>query len=520
MSRKSTLMLTFVFILSIIIFSAGFVSAQRNIVSMSMNQDIDTIDPSKTTDWTEAMAILNIYDSLVIPNPDGTMAPLVARDWDYSEDGLNYTFYLNEGIKFHDGRELTAEDVVFSFERMLDLGQGYSWLWSDVVESVQAADQYTVEIRMQEPYAPFISTLPWLAILNKELLLENEVDGDSGQEWLLENDAGSGPYKFKSWDRGTELVFERFEDYFRGWPENPVDEVRARIIYPDSTVLSEMRTGNLTIGDHYREIETYNRLDALDGVNIETAQTGEIFYLKMNTQKAPVDDIHVRRALSWAFDYETFNEFISPGTEQAQGPVPQVIPGHNPDVFQYQFDLDKAREELTKSDYEPGEISIDFVYVEGMERQRRLGLMFKQDLEEIGIELNISSETWGRITDLASSVESTPHITNIYSAANYPDPDNYLFSAYHSSAAGTWMSMEWLQDEEIDELILKARRTMDREEREAIYHEIQDKLVDQAPSIYVYSLLKRYALQDYLEGFEFVPVMSFEYDFYKMSIAD
>jgi peptide/nickel transport system substrate-binding protein len=125
-------------------------------------------------------------------------------------------------------------------------------------------------------------------------------------------------------------------------------------------------------------------------------------------------------------------------------------------------------------------------------------------------------ETWGRITDLASTVESTPHVTAVYSAANYPDPDNYLFSSYHSSAQGTWMSMEWVNDPEIDAMLDEARITVDREQRNAIYAEIQEKLVDLTPAVYVYSLTKRYSMQKKVQGFEFVPVMSFEYDFHKM----
>ncbi|MGM0446204.1 MAG: ABC transporter substrate-binding protein [Bacillota bacterium] len=516
MRRRVFSSMLIILLLSVLLIFTSGVSAQKNIVSMSLNQEISTIDPSKTTDWTESMVIVNLYDTLVTPNPDGTMAPLIAEDWEFSDDGLEYKFFLNEGIKFHDNSELTAEDVKFSFDRMLELKQGYSWLWLDVVEDVKVIDDYTIEVVLNEPYSPFISTLPWLAILNKNQVLENEVDGDMGQDWLLENDAGSGAYKFKSWERGNQIIFEKFEDYFLGFEDNSVDEVRARVIYSDSTVLSEMRTGDLTIADHYRAMETYDRLNNLDDVKIQTAQSGEIFYLKINTKKTPVDNIHVRKALSWAFDYETFNTKIEVDTEQSRGPVPKIIAGHNPDVFQYEKNLDKAREELEKSGYEPGELTITFCYVEGFEMQRKLGLMYQSDLAKVGINLELRPETWGRITDLASTEESTPHITAIFSAANYPDPDNYLYTAYHSSASGTWMSMEWLQNEEIDKMIMEARKTLEAEERNEIYYEIQDKIVDLAPDIFIYSLLKRYGMQENLKGFEFVPVMSFEYDFHKM----
>ena len=491
----------------------------RNVVSMSLNQDIGTIDPAKTTDWTETLVIINMYDSLVTPLPDGTMGPLIAREWGFDEDTLTYTFHLNEGILFHDGTVLTADDVVFSVERVLALQQGYSWLWADILESIVAVDDLTVQITLSEPYSPFIATLPWLAIVNKDLVLANAQDDDYGQDWLLDNSAGSGPYTFSSWERGNQLVMERFPGYFLGWPdEGAIDEVRARVIFSDSTVLSEMRTQALTIADHYRAIETYTRLDELPGVSVDMAQSGEILYLKMNTQKPPMDNVHVRRAISWAFDYETFLEFIDPGGIQALGPVPQIIDGHNPDLLQYTYDPDKAREELALSGFAPGELTINYCYVEGFELGRRLGLMLQADLAEIGINVQLQPETWARITDLATTVETTPHITSVFSAANFPDPDNYLYTAYHSDAHGTWMSMEWYDDPEVDALIDRARRTIDRDERNAIWYEVQERIVDAAPSVFVYSLPKRYAMQEYVKGFTFVPVMSFEYNFHRMYI--
>lgn len=493
-----------------------------NMIAMSLNQEIGTIDPSKTTDWTETMVIVNLYDSLVTPNPDGTMAPLLAKEWSISDDGLEYTFVLHDDAVFHDGSAVIAEDVVFSVERMFALGQGYSWLWADVIDNVVQVNQASVRFLLSKPFSPFLSTLPWLAILNKDLLVQNKADGDFGeygdygQEYLLDNDAGSGAYMFKSWERGNQLVFSKFDDYFLGWKDGAIEEVRARVIFSDSTVISEMKTGALDLADHYRSIQTYQKLADMDHIKINEAQSGEALYLKINTQKAPMDNVHVRRAVSWAFDYQTFLEQIDPGASQARGPVPEIINGHNPDVLQYTQNYDKARRELELSGFAPGELTITLVYVEGFDLERKLGLLLQSNLKEIGINLELQPETWGRITDLANNVETTPHMTAVFSAANYPHPDNYLYSSYHSSAAGTWMSMEWLDDPEIDKLIEAGRVAIDKEEQNEIYFEVQERLADQATDVFVYSLLKRYAMNSSLMGLEFVPVMSFEYDFHKM----
>src|SRR5690606_30071747 len=193
--------------------------------------------------------------------------------------------------------------------------------------------------------------------------------------------------KVHGWAGSREIVLTRFDVYVGGWRENGVDGVRRREIFSDATVIAEMRTGALTMADHYRALETYNTLGRQQGIEVITAQTGEILYLKMNTQKAPLDNVHVRRAISYAFDYQTFVTQLEPGAVQARGPVPQVIPGHADDVFQCTRDRDKARAEWAKSSYTPGELSITFTYVEGFELVRRVGLLFQANMAEIGINV-------------------------------------------------------------------------------------------------------------------------------------
>ncbi|MDI6871175.1 MAG: ABC transporter substrate-binding protein [Bacillota bacterium] len=506
----------------LLLFALSGAAPAKNVVTMSLNQEIGTIDPAKVTDWTEAMVMVNLYDSLVTPDAKGEIQGLIAKSWTVSPDGKVYTFHLNKGVKFHDGREVTAEDVVFSMERVLALKSGYSWLWADLVAETKAVDKYTVTFRLNKPFAPFLSTLPWLAVVNKAAILEHKKPGnfgqygDYGQDWLLKADAGSGAYTFKSWTRGNEIVFAKFDGYFKGWRKGAIDEVRAKEVYNDATIIAEMKTGALTIADHYRALETYSALAKMKGVAIKKALSGEAFYLKINTRKAPTDNVHVRRAINYAFDYDAFLQQIDPGAEQARGPIPATIPGFDPTTPQFKRDVKKAREELAKSGLKPDDLTINFCYVQGFALEEKLALLFQANLAEVGLKVVLQPETWGRITDIAAKVETTPHVTAVFSAANYPDADNYLYTAYHSDAVGTWMSMEWLKNPEIDKLIETGRVTVDPKARQKIYSELQHKIVELAPDVFIYSLPKRYAMQTWLKGFEFVPVMSFEYDFHKM----
>jgi peptide/nickel transport system substrate-binding protein len=513
-------------IISVFVFLLGFTSfslaAGPNILTMSANQEFGTIDPQRGTDWTESMAMVNVYDALVFPNSAGVMEPKLAESWVATPDGLTYTFTLRKGVKFHDGSEVTAEDVVFSINRALALKEGYSWLWADFVKEVTVDDTYQVTFHLNKPFAPFLSTLAWLFIANKDLVLAHKAAGnfgefgDYGAEWLsvtTTEDAGSGPYKLKALDRGREIVFSRFPDYFEGWPhgDKSIDEVHVLIIMENATVKTMLRKGEMVVVEHWRNYSDYQEMGGYPNAQVISFISPEELSCKINTKKPPTDDIHIRRMLAWAMDYKSVLEILEPGSGVARGPIPEVIPGHNPRVFKYDMDLDKAREEMKQSKYYPNIPPIELVLPTGLENRRKIALRLQENLATLGVKLNINQELWGRMTDLATTAETTPNIMVTSVSANYPDPDTYLYSMYHSKAVGTWMSTEWLQDPLVDQLIDQERVILDPQERAHIMNVLQHIIVERCPDIFVHVMPLRAAVQKYLKGFTPRPVMSFYY---------
>jgi peptide/nickel transport system substrate-binding protein len=157
------------------------------------------IDPAVGNDFSSSTSLTNIYDTLVFPNAEGGVDPWLAESWEISDDGLTYTFKLREGVKFHDGSELLASDVVYSFDRLQEVGEGYAYLITGV-DSVTAPDDYTVEFKLERPSGLFLPSLVRLYVANEELVRANTQaegpygeEGDYGKDWLLTNDAGSGP---------------------------------------------------------------------------------------------------------------------------------------------------------------------------------------------------------------------------------------------------------------------------------------------------------------------------------------
>ena len=177
------------------------------------------IDPSVGADCQSVTANVNLFDPLVSADTKGNVIPHVAESWDVASDGLTYTFHLRSGIKFHDGSELTAEDVKFSMDRMITIGEGISYLWSEAVQETEVIDKYTVVFHMKTTFGPFLVTLPSFFIVNKELLMANissgiyDDMGDYGRGYAIDRDVGSGPYMLKDFT-GEYLLLEKNPNYF------------------------------------------------------------------------------------------------------------------------------------------------------------------------------------------------------------------------------------------------------------------------------------------------------------------
>jgi len=478
------------------------------------------IDPAVGSDFSSTSSLCNLYDSLVFPNTAGGVDPQVAESWEASDDGLTWTFHLKKGIKFHNGSELTASDVAFSMNRLLEIGEGLAYVFLGVVERATALDDYTVEFKLVEPSGLFLISLIRLYIADEQEVMDNIVTpgpygdkGDYGKEYLMTHDTGSGPYKVKEFPLEEYLLMEKYEDWFGTFAPNAPDEVRFIATTEAATVRTLMSRQELEITDQWQTIEALNALGEIEGVDVAAFPVLTEFYYMIHTKKPPTDDVHFRRAMAYAFDYDAAVALEWPGTQQSRGPVPAITAGHNADVFVFQRDLDKAREELAQSKYYPDIPTIVLVTPQGLEARRRVAVQFKETMATLGVNVEIRVEPWGRMTDLATTAETTPNIMIISVSSNYADADTYLNFMYHSRSVGTWGSCEWLLDPQVDALIDLQRTTLDPEERTHILNVIQHIIVERCPDIFVNVLSLRVAVQENLKGFTYRPVMSFYYYF-------
>jgi peptide/nickel transport system substrate-binding protein len=453
--------------------------------------------------------LANIYDTLIFPNAEAGVDPWLAESWEVSDDGLTYTFKLREGVKFHDGSELLASDVVYSFERLQTIGEGYAYLITGV-ESVTAVDDYTVEFKLEQPSGLFVPSLVRLYIANEDLVRENTQaegpygdEGDYGKEWLLTHDAGSGPYRVTEFPLEEFILMDKFGDWWNAesFHANAPDQVRFIATTETATVRSLMANNELEITDQWQTIEALEALDEVEGVSTRAFPTMTSLYYMMNTRKPPLDDVHCRRAVAYAFDYDQAVALEWPGTKQMVGPVPQTVGGHNPDVLVFERDLDKAQEELAQCEY-GGDIEnfpIEVMWIAEVPAEEKWALLFQANMADIGLPVEVVSQPWLSVVEDTSAEDTSPHIVTIYVSTDLPEAGLMLQQRYHSSTAPTWQQNEWLLDDDFDAAITDALATVDPDERFAKYRDLQDQIADIAPSLYLYDQLEKHAVADRVE---------------------
>jgi peptide/nickel transport system substrate-binding protein len=221
----------------------------------------------------------------------------------------------------------------------------------------------------------------------------------------------------------------------------------------------------------------------------------------MNTRKPPLDDVHCRRAIAWAFDYDQAVALEWPGTQQMVGPVPQSVGGHNPEVLVYERDLDNAQEELAQCQYgaDIANYPVEVMWIAEVPAEEKWALLFQANMADIGIPVEVVSQPWLSVVEDTSSQDTSPHIVTIYVSTDLPEAGLMLQQRYHSSTANTWQQNEWLLDENLDAAILDALATADEGERFAKYRDLQAQISELAPSLFLYDQLEKHAVADYVD---------------------
>lgn len=467
---------------------------------------IGELDPAKASDYADTILMFNVYDTLVAPAQGKTgYVPDLAKSW--SNDGTTFTFALRDDVKFQNGDPLTADDVVYSLDRMKAIGQGLSYLFGDVTKA-EAVDAHTVKFTLDKAYAPFISTLTRLPIVDKKLVQANEKDKDWGQAWLDTHAAGTGAYTVVSHNPQSETVMAKNPNYFEKIPAAAPDTVHLRYGLEAATVRTLIAQGQHDISSQWLPPEVAASI-AKSGGQLLTEHSGGAFYIKLNTARAPFDDVNCRLAVSNAFDYAGALKLLAVTPEVAQGTAPTgAIPAHmlggNANGPALKQDLSKAKEFLAKCKYKPADTTIGISWIAEVPLEERIALLMQANFQALGFKTTVTKMPWALFTDAVTKPETTPNVSQVNVTTVTGDPDTLLYGMYDSKSAGTWQSPEYLKDAEVDKLLDQGRTATDDATRLAAYSALNKRLMELAPTIYAYDVQAVFAASNRVK----VPALS------------
>jgi len=475
--------------------AAAFMSAPVSVSAQTVLRldevAVGELDPAKASDYADSILMFNIYDTLVLPKQGGPgHVPHLAKSW--VSDANTYTFTLRDDVKFQSGNSMTAQDVVFSVERMKALGAGLSYLFGEI-QSVEAIDPQTVKFTLATPYAPFVASLVRLPIIDQQLVMENLGKGegkmgDWGQAYLSEHGAGTGAYSIVSHNPQEETVMAKNDNYFLGINDLAPDVVRLRYGLEPATVRTLIAQGEHDISSQWLPPEVMAAL-VKDGAQLFTESGTGAFYIKMNTTKPPLDDVNCRLALANAFDYETAVKMlaVTPTISQGSpstGAIPVGMFGANPASDKLKQDMDAARKYLAACKYDPADFKLELSWIAEVPLEERFALLMQSNFTELGISSEIKKLPWALFAEQVSKPENTPNISQLFVNAVTGDPDTLLYGQYYSANAGTWQSPEYLNDPKVDALLNEGRTASSDAGRQAAYSALNDRLMAIAPTIY------------------------------------
>ncbi len=454
------------------------------------------LDPHQVYDVPMQSMMLNAYDNLYRYQGDPPkIVPWLAESHTVSEDGLNWEFKLRPGLKFHDGSPLTAEDVVYSFHRVLALALAPAGAFLKIL------------------YAPFFAAIPSISIVNPRAIKAKEIDGDWGKTWLASNGAGSGAYLIiPAGYRPLEyLDMEINESHFLGWKDNPkpVKKIAFRPTKESSTRLLALLNGSLDCTDTNLPADQVAQINDSKIAYVQKDVVMRTFVIRMNNTKPPFDNLNARLCFAHAFNYMGFITDILGGyATRDPYPMPEDLWGIPKDAKGYDYDLKKAKEYMAKAIAEGAPMKRPLeLHVQSENEQSVQGAqLFQSDLAQIGINLKVVGSIWSTLTTAAAKPDTTPDMWVHWVSTYFVDPENWVGQMYDSQFHGTWKASAYYKNDEVDALLRKARASVKQEEREPLYQEAIRKIMADSPDIWIYNSMQLQGLNKRVKGRRFCTV--------------
>lgn len=464
----------------------------KDTLIVAKQSDPSGLDPHVVTDAAAIICIENMYDGLFeYSKTYGDVEKALVEDYTVEGD-THYIFKLRQGVKFHSGREMKAEDVVYSIQRIIDQGVRASHF--EQIESMEAADDYTVDITLKEPFAPFLTYLahPMNAIVDKDVV---EANGGS----LAKADGGSSAFKLENWTPGSQLDLVKFDEFWNA-KDTTVPKVVFKTIEDATARSTALRNGEVDMIMDVTEQEVAVMKSSQDVV-IESVPGTFWEYLGMNCESQFLSDPKVREAVSYAIDREMINKAVKMGnaTILADANIP---PTHAAYVGNNKFaarDVEKAKSLLAEAGYKDGDITVTIKAGSDWQYQVDAAQMIKQQLADIGIKAEVSAMESGLFFD---DLNKGNFDMTVCGWSGFVDEDEYVYNLFKTGGA---YNQQLYSNPEVDELLEEGRRTLDENARTEVYKKIQTILEDDCPMAFLYMNNYAVAMRNNVKGYTVHP---------------
>jgi peptide/nickel transport system substrate-binding protein len=450
----------------------------------------------------DSAVLSNCYETLTFYNPPNSadvLSPGLATSWKANDAGTEWIFHLREGVKFQDGEPFNAEAVKYSIDKTMELGMGASYIW-DPVKDIEVVDDNTVKFILS-----YAAPLDLIASSGYGAWIYSPKTYEAhDSEWFNAGHcAGTGPYSIESRERGSRLVMTRNDDYWGGWKEDQFDKIVFEIS-EDPVVLQQMIEGGTVDFTYGVPPDNIDALSTHDDLVVYTNPSFQNLLGLMNNQKPPLDNKLVRQAISYSFPYKQFIDGVMNGrATQAHGPVPAGMWGHSDDLFQYHYDLDKAKALLAEAGYPDGGFDLLYTFSTGDMDEQQLGEVWKAELAKLGINLEIQGMTWEAQWDLAKSgPENAQDIFAFYWWPDYVSPYSFLYNIFHSED-DILFNLGYYRNPDFDKLIDEANALSgsDREKAAELFIKAQEMLADDAAAMFFYDVNNTHIARNDIQGF-------------------
>jgi len=471
--------------------------------------DPPTLDPAHATDLTSSAVIRQVFDALLELDEKLVPAPALAERWTVSADHRAYTFHLRRGAKFHNGREVRAADVKYSFERA---ARGKRpWVFEKLVGArefiqggapeiagVRVVDDATVELRLERPFAPFLHLIAYDAasIVPRE-------EADRRGAGFASHPVGTGAFRFGSWRRDDQVVLERFPEHFRG-PAN-LERVVFRVIPAEATRFNEYAAGQLDVSDiptgRCRALQADPKLKA----DVAIWPTLGTSALRFNVERAPFTDARVRRAIAHAIDPAIIvNRVLEGCVAPAQGIVPPVLAGWTATAKRLPLDRERARSLLAEAGFPGGRGLGPLAYhFNTGDLNQRIAEALQAQLKEVGVALELRRLDWAAHIKVVD--DGSAGFFRQGWIADYPDPENFLTVLFHSRNVGPPGNTSRYRNPAVDRLFDEADAMAPGAQRVKRYQEAEQVILDDAAWVSLYHYASRALIKPHVKGLERSP---------------